>query len=88
MLKEHDEGWYICEEHCGKKFKKQKNLDAHLERVNNNENRKNKQIYNFTNSDPNFQMGMSMNSRRSSLSIESVESDIPHDFLDLPPCKI
>ena len=84
MLKVHDEGWFICQDHCGRKFDKQKSLDAHLKRIEQTMAKKNQQIYNFD-SDARFTIGMSMNSRKSSLSIESVESDIPQDFLDLCP---
>jgi len=32
MLSVHNEGWFICEQHCGKKFKSKKLLDAHVQR--------------------------------------------------------
>lgn len=47
MLDEHDEGWLICEDHCGKKFSYQKNLDAHLERVAANRAKHAEQVYTF-----------------------------------------
>lgn len=33
MMEVHGEGWVICEDHCGRKFKSQKYLEAHLARV-------------------------------------------------------
>lgn len=36
MMSIHGEGWFICEEHCGKKFSSIKLLDSHMQRIDNN----------------------------------------------------
>ena len=41
----HDEGWFICENHCGKKFKTEALFQSHIHRVKDSRLKKNKQIY-------------------------------------------
>lgn len=45
MLEKHDLGWFVCDDHCGKKFQSQKLLEMHVERVNENEKHKFDRIY-------------------------------------------
>lgn len=41
----HNEGWFICENHCGKKFKTENQFLSHVQRVKGTMLKKNKQIY-------------------------------------------
>lgn len=73
-LEEHDEGWLICNEHCGKKFKSQKYLDAHLARVKENWLKTRGHMYTFQSGiEDSFQSICSLNS--------SQEGEIQPDFL-------
>ena len=51
MLDFHDEGWFVCEQHCGKKFKNEKAYLAHIARIEDNEQLKRLRIYEFQSSD-------------------------------------
>ena len=33
MMEVHDEGWVICENHCGKKFKTENLFQSHIVKV-------------------------------------------------------
>ena len=47
MMEFHQEGWYICNDHCGKKFKNEKLFDAHLNRIDIQFQKYNNQIFDF-----------------------------------------
>ena len=94
-LEEHDEGWIICEDHCGKKFRSQKNLDSHVKRIQERQ----KQIYTFQ-SECGLPFGESVKSplnlsveqgQQSFKSISSLESNEDFDqkflVLEQPPSK-
>ena len=47
MMDFHQEGWFICYDHCGKKSKNQKLYDAHLNRIDLKIQKYNDQIFDF-----------------------------------------
>ena len=47
MMNVHEEGWVICTEHCGRKFKAERFLEAHLERVTEQARIKKERFYSF-----------------------------------------
>lgn len=47
-MESHQEGWFVCEDHCGKKFKNQKFLQAHLLRVNEQQEMNEDRCYAFS----------------------------------------
>jgi hypothetical protein len=65
MMERHEIGWIICEEHCGRKFKSEIFLNAHLERVEEQIEKLNSKLYNFQSD---YQLGESIKSSRESSS--------------------
>ena len=61
MLEQHDDGWFRCVDHCGKKFRFKKMLDAHIQRVEEINAIKNDQMYSFTCSVKKFGSILQMN---------------------------
>ena len=51
LQEEHDQGWFICEHHCGKRFKQEKTYQAHMSRVEQMETLKRLKVYEFQSSD-------------------------------------
>ena len=45
MYEVHEQGFFVCEEHCGRRFKSQRYLSDHLKRVAEKDRRKRQRLF-------------------------------------------